>query len=63
MLKCFFCGKLQSGAKYFLYQNTNFLIVLNVIEWWKNMTITVVKKLVPMVARFKTEKYNYKLYK
>ena len=61
MLKCFFCGKLQSGAKYFLYQNTNFLIVLNVIEWWKNMTITVVKSLFPwwLVLKLKNIIINF----
>ena len=57
----FVCGKLQSGAKYFLYQNKDFPIVLDVIEWSKNMAITVVKKLVPMVAVVKTEKCNFKL--
>ena len=59
----FFCGKLQSGAKYFLYQNKDFPIVLNVIKWPKNMAITVVKNLVSMVmvAVVKTEKCNLKL--
>ena len=57
----FVCGKLQSGAKYFLYQNKDFPIVLAVIELSKNMAITVVKKLVPMVSVVRTEKYNFKL--
>ena len=59
---CLFCGKLQNGTKYFLYQNKDFPIVLAVIELSKNMAITVVKKLVPMVSVVKTEKCNFKLW-
>ena len=58
---CVLCGKLQSEAKYFLYQNKDFSIVLDVIEWSTNMTITVIKKLVPMVADVKTKKCNFKV--